>query len=407
MATSSCGLTGPSATVVRHAHADVIRRAPERSRRRHRTTDMELRVSEVYQSRPPPTTVCAAPPRTPCSTSLFGDSYERVVGAKRSLLVATVVLARWHARRDARRRATGSRARRGVRAFGELARARAAASGALSASPATSCASALVRRPDRTLEGVGTKRAGSNSATARARVLNPGDQPIGRARVARPRRRAARRAHLRVPNGDPWESALLLGRGNDEDAWLSMREISRARPCARSSCSPPATRRWARNLGHESVYGIASGFRPPERTRWSPRCGTRTTRRRRASRSCSTARSRRAARRGKAARAQGAIAADPATRAPWYWAGFVLVGDPDITVPLPRYGGDYSARDPADRAHVRPAFCTPQGALKRRDRTVVTSGQFPCAHRRRQWPPFRGVPREQKLRCPHTPPPCC
>lgn len=187
--------------------------------------------------------------------------------------------------------------------------------------------------------------------------LNPGDQPIENALAWLGRGDVLHvAAHSRLPNGNPWESALLLGRGDDEDAWLSMREISRRTSCAPlvvlATCNATA----GSNLAHESVYGIASGFlaagaHTVVSTLWDAddRTASRFTRLfygalekgRTAGQALGDARK--------------AIAADPATSAPWYWAGFVLIGDPNLTVKLPRRGAGLLGNLPSSRAHVPPA----------------------------------------------------
>lgn len=315
--------------------------APRSFTSRHRTTDMELRVSEVYQSRPPADDRVRSAAAHAMLTSLFGDSYERVVGSKRvywspqSWIAALPLAAMLDDVRPDPARVVVL-----VPSASWLVHAR--QHPARTASPAT-----IVRvgrssdAQDRTLEGVKDEARWLEQRYGARGFLNAGDQPIegalpwlGRGDVLHVG------AHSRVPNGDPWESALLLGRGNDEDAWLSMREIS-----ARTSCAPlvvlaACNATLGSNLGHESVYGIASGFlsagaHAVVSTLWDAddRATSRFTR-------LFYGALEKGRTAGQALReAQSAIAADPATRAPWYWAGFVLIGDPDVAVPLPRRGG--------------------------------------------------------------------
>ncbi|MCC6652451.1 MAG: CHAT domain-containing protein, partial [Candidatus Eisenbacteria bacterium] len=91
------------------------------------------------------------------------------------------------------------------------------------------------------------------------------------------------------------------------------------------------------NLGHESVYGIASGFlsagsRAVVSTLWDAddRITARFTR-------LFYGELEKGETAGQALRhAQRTLAADPATRSPHFWAGFVLVGDPALRMKVTR-----------------------------------------------------------------------
>jgi CHAT domain-containing protein len=145
-------------------------------------------------------------------------------------------------------------------------------------------------------------------------------------------------AHSRASVWDPWSSALLLGRGNDEAAWLTMSEIARGGACAPLVMLASCNTTIGSNLANESIYGIASAFlsagaRTTISTLWDAddRATVRFTRAFYA-----------ALERGATAivalrSAQRAVAANPDTREPYFWAGFVLIGDPDLVVkPVPR-----------------------------------------------------------------------
>jgi tetratricopeptide (TPR) repeat protein len=140
-------------------------------------------------------------------------------------------------------------------------------------------------------------------------------------------------AHSRTSTWDPWNSALLLGRGNEESAWLTLSDIARGTTCAPLVMLASCNTTIGSNLGNESIYGIASGFlaagaRTTISTLWDAddRATARFTRAFYA-----------ALERGATAivalrSAQRVVAADPATHEPYFWAGFVLVGDPDLAV---------------------------------------------------------------------------
>jgi CHAT domain-containing protein len=169
-------------------------------------------------------------------------------------------------------------------------------------------------------------------------LLHAGDQPLEAALPWLSRGDVLHvAAHSRIPDFDPWESALLLGRGNDEEAWLTMREIAALPACAPLVVLATCNASIGSNLGHESVYGIASGFlsagsRAVVSTLWDAddRVTARFTRLfYGALEKGETA--------GQALRhAQLTLAADPATRSPHFWAGFVLVGDPSLRMKVAR-----------------------------------------------------------------------
>jgi len=145
-------------------------------------------------------------------------------------------------------------------------------------------------------------------------------------------------AHSRASRWDPWSSALLLGRGTDETAWLTMSEIARGNACAPLVVLASCNTTLGSNLGNESIYGIASAFlaagaRTTISTLWDAddRATANFTR------AFYDALERGATAIVALRSAQRAVAANPETSEPYFWAGFVLIGEPDLVArPLPR-----------------------------------------------------------------------
>lgn len=140
-------------------------------------------------------------------------------------------------------------------------------------------------------------------------------------------------SHARVSMNDPWSCAFLLGRGEDEDAWLSAREIaSRRRPCrlaVLASCRSTLDR----GFNNESVLGLARAFLAAGvptvlSTLWpvDDRATAAFTRRF----YLGLEQGQTAADALRQAQAETRRAAP--TSAPYYWAGFTLSGDPDTRV---------------------------------------------------------------------------
>lgn len=140
-------------------------------------------------------------------------------------------------------------------------------------------------------------------------------------------------SHARAQTQDAWGSAFLLGRGGGEDAWLTARTIARRRLPARLAVLASCRSSLDRGFNNESVVGLARAFLAAGvptvvSAQWpvDDRATAEFTRRfyagleqgRTASESLR--------------RAQEATRRDPATAAPYWWAGFTLSGDPDTRV---------------------------------------------------------------------------
>jgi CHAT domain len=67
-------------------------------------------------------------------------------------------------------------------------------------------------------------------------------------------------SHARTSARDPWGSAFLLGRGEDEDAWLSAREIASHRPSAKLAVLASCRTTLDRGFSNESVLGLSRAF---------------------------------------------------------------------------------------------------------------------------------------------------
>jgi tetratricopeptide (TPR) repeat protein len=147
-------------------------------------------------------------------------------------------------------------------------------------------------------------------------------------------------AHTRAAGADPWSSALLLGRGDDEAAWLTARDVASRRVAARLVVLASCNTSLGGRLELEGTAGLSSGFLAAGvpavvTTLWS--VDDRAT-------SEFVHAFYRHLERGEAAAAalgsaQRELAARPAMAAPYYWAGFVLAGDPDLRVRLKPLAG--------------------------------------------------------------------
>ncbi len=130
---------------------------------------------------------------------------------------------------------------------------------------------------------------------------------------------------------NPWDSAMLLGRGEDESAWLTAERIALerlpARLCVIAACnSDVRSPMMTENANGLSSAFLAAGASTVVATLWAvdDRVAMRWTQ----SFYSELGRGRAV---GEAARsAQAALRADPATAHPAYWAAFVVVGDPTL-----------------------------------------------------------------------------
>jgi hypothetical protein len=140
-------------------------------------------------------------------------------------------------------------------------------------------------------------------------------------------------SHARTSMRDPWGSAFLLGRGDDEDAWLSARNIGGRRLGAKLAVLASCRTTLDRGFNNESVLGLARAFLAAGvpavlSTLWpvDDRATVDFTRRYYL-----------ALERGRGAaealrEAQSETRQIAASSAPYFWAGFVLSGDPDTRV---------------------------------------------------------------------------
>jgi tetratricopeptide (TPR) repeat protein len=142
-------------------------------------------------------------------------------------------------------------------------------------------------------------------------------------------------AHSQARPGDPWGAALLLGRGDGDDAWLSTRMIAKGSGCAPIVMLATCNATLGSGLGMASVHGIASGFlargaRAIVTTLWDvdDRATARFTRSLYASLELGRTI-------GEAVEdARRRLAAEPETASPRLWAAYALIGDPDVRMPL-------------------------------------------------------------------------
>jgi CHAT domain-containing protein len=140
-------------------------------------------------------------------------------------------------------------------------------------------------------------------------------------------------SHARVSMHDPWSSAFLLGKGDDEDAWLSAREVASRRRPARLAVLASCRSSLDRGFNNESVLGLARAFLAAGvpsvlATLWPVDDQATVAFTRRFYLGLEQGRTAADALR----QAQAETRRVPATSAPYYWAGFTLSGDPDTRV---------------------------------------------------------------------------
>ena len=140
-------------------------------------------------------------------------------------------------------------------------------------------------------------------------------------------------SHARTSMHDPWSSAFLLGRGDGEDAWLSARVIAGRRLGAKLAVLASCRTTLDRGFNNESVLGLARAFLAAGvpavlSTLWpvDDRATVDFTRRYYLAleKGLNAAEALRDA--------QSETRRVAASAAPYFWAGFVLSGDPDTRV---------------------------------------------------------------------------
>ncbi len=139
-------------------------------------------------------------------------------------------------------------------------------------------------------------------------------------------------AHAEVDDQNPWQSALLLGPNR---ARLSAAEIARSRLDARLAVLAACASASGRVLSGEGVLGLASAFLSAGSpaviaTLWPVDDASTAALMERFYAGLAEGRSAAAA----LAAAQAALAADPRTAHPFFWAGVVLIGDGEGVLPL-------------------------------------------------------------------------
>jgi tetratricopeptide (TPR) repeat protein len=141
-------------------------------------------------------------------------------------------------------------------------------------------------------------------------------------------------SHTRLSSSSPWRSGFLLGRGGGEDAYLTAGRIaqlpSAARVCVLAGCSSAGVVGAPEGMPNLAAAWLTAGAGCVVATLWPVD-------------DAATARLverlydgfARGATVGEAlASAQRAVRSEPAHADPRYWAGFVLMGDPDVRVRL-------------------------------------------------------------------------
>lgn len=138
-------------------------------------------------------------------------------------------------------------------------------------------------------------------------------------------------SHATANAENPWDSAMLLGRGDDESAWLTAERIALerlpARLCVIAGCnSDVRSPMMTENANGLSSAFLAAGASTVVATLWA--VDDRVTEKWTQAFYSELGRGHTV---GEAARsAQAALRADPATAHPAYWAAFVTVGDPTL-----------------------------------------------------------------------------
>lgn len=183
----------------------------------------------------------------------------------------------------------------------------------------------------RPLDGVRDEARWLSSRYGGGGLIHPGDRPLADVNPWLLRGDVLHVAsHARARQSDSWSSALLLGKGSGEDAWLTARDVARQHPSARLAVLASCRSTLDRGFGNESVLGLARAFLAAGvptviSTLWpvDDRATADFTRH------FYLALEQGAGAAEALRRAQAATRAVPATSAPYYWAGFTVSGDPD------------------------------------------------------------------------------
>lgn len=219
-----------------------------------------------------------------------------------------------------------------------LARARRAPSASVAAARVVTVARTTDGR-GRPLTGVSEETRWLRSRYGGAGIVHAGDRPLAAVTPWLSRGDILHVAsHARASSRDPWGSAFLLGTGGEEGAWLTAREIAARRVSARLAVLASCRSTIDRGFSNESVQGLARAFLAAGvpavlSTQWAvdDRATAEFTRR------FYLGLERGLAAAGALREAQLATRRESGSAAPYYWAGFVLSGDPETRV-VPRRG---------------------------------------------------------------------
>lgn len=189
----------------------------------------------------------------------------------------------------------------------------------------------------RVLEGVsGETRWLDRQFDRVAMCVHPGNQTLDQVlQVMRQGQVVHVASHAQSSPENPWDSAMLLGSGEDDGAWLTAdriaRERLRARLCVIAGCnSDVRSPMMSENVNGLSSAFLAAGASSVVATLWA--VDDRVTQKWTKEFYGELARGATVA--AAARRARSALRADPSSMHPAYWAAFVTVGDPTLRVKL-------------------------------------------------------------------------
>lgn len=216
-----------------------------------------------------------------------------------------------------------------------LARARRAPPASVAAARVVTVARTTDDRA-RPLAGVGEEARWLRSRYGGAGLVHAGDRPLAAVVPWLARGDILHVAsHARASSRDPWGSAFLLGQGGGEGAWLTAREIAARRVSARLAVLASCRSTIDRGYSNESVLGLARAFLAAGvpavlSTQWPVDDRATAEFIRRFYLGLERGLTASAALR----EAQLSTRRQAGSAAPYYWAGFVLAGDPGTrTVP--------------------------------------------------------------------------
>lgn len=143
-------------------------------------------------------------------------------------------------------------------------------------------------------------------------------------------------SHMQANAENPWDSAMLLGAGNDEAAWLTAQRIARvdlsARLCVLAGCSSDVrSPSMGENINGLSSAFLAAGASSVVATLWAVDDAVAEA----WTRAFYSELARGATVAGAARRSSAVLRAERATSHPSQWAAFVVVGDPGLRPKLP------------------------------------------------------------------------